>query len=119
MKQWKKVEKTSQHNIGPNSPEFIETDDSSDEEGEPRKGQAVGKKLKRPHTVKKNQSHLNLLKPMTQTMKKKKNLKNHQGQAMKKMLLQRPHSLKKDQKPKGPLIQAQMTQVPKMNKNLQ
>ena len=37
----------------------------------------------------------------------------------KKAATKRPHSLKKDQKPQGPLIQVWMTQVPKMNKNLQ
>ena len=102
VKQWKKVKGTSQPKKGPKSPEFIKRDDSNDEEEEqPEKGQVVEKKLKRLHSMKKDQSHLNLLKQMTQVMKKKKSLKEHQSQTMKKKAATKTSQSKKTKNPRA------------------
>ena len=79
-----KDRKTPQPQKAPKSPKFIETDDSSDDEQKPKKTsrwsdgkkplQKQEKELKRPHCLKKHQSHLKLSKQITQARKKKKKL---------------------------------------------
>ena len=84
--------KNPQPKKAPKSPKFIETDDSSDDEQKPKKApkssdekkiatKAGKKQLERSHNLNKHQSHLNLLKQMTQAMMNR-NLKKHHGQAM-------------------------------------
>ena len=97
---------------GPKTSGSADTSPGTEDEQKLKKGSSNGKKLKRPHNLKKDQSLLNLLKQMTQVMKMKESLKK--GQAVEKKLI--PHSVKKDQNHLNLL--KQMTQVMKKKKSL-
>ena len=93
---------------GPKTSGSVDTSPGTEDKQKLKKRSSNGKKLKRPHNLKKDQSLLNLLKQMTQVMKMKESLKK--GQAVEKKL-KIPHSVKKDQSHLNLL--KQMTQVMK------
>ena len=89
-----KPRKIPQPKKAPKSPKSDKPEKSLKSSDEKKTATKTGKKqLERPHSLREQQSHLNLIKQMTQVMMTNRSLKNHQSQTMKK----RPHSLKKHQ----------------------
>ena len=94
----KTVRKTPQPKKVPKSSEFIVRDDN-DEQGPGNEKKAAGRKQsEKPHSLKKQRSHLNLLKQMTQAIM---NRSLKKGQAMEKRLLQKHEkTVRKTPRPK-------------------